>query len=64
MTNYFEDIKVDYEELEKERKEMEELIELGRKNKQAYMNMLDDLNKRLDKLVDEQLARYVGINYG
>lgn len=57
MTNYFEDIKVDYEELEKERKEMEELIELGRKNKQAYMNMLDDLNKRLDKLVDEQLAR-------
>ena len=51
MTNYFEDIKVDYEELEKERKEMEELIELGRKNKQAYMNMLDDLNKRLDKLV-------------
>ena len=57
MTNYFEDIKVDYEELARQKKEMDELIELGRKNKQAYMNMLDDLNKRLDKLVDEQLAR-------
>ena len=51
MTNYFEDIKVDYEELARQKKEMDQLIELGRKNKQAYMNMLDDLNKQLDKLV-------------
>ena len=51
MKKYFDNVKVDWEELARQKKEMDQLIELGRKNKQAYMNMLDDLNKQLDKLV-------------
>ena len=51
MAKYFNDIVVDKEELERQRREMEELIEIGKKNKQAYMNMLDDLNKELEELV-------------
>lgn len=56
MKKYFDNVKVDWEELERQKKEMEELIEIGKKNKQAYMNFLGDFHKRLDKLVDEQLA--------
>ena len=51
MAKYFEDIVVDNKELERQRREMEELIEIGKKNKQAYINMLDDLNSQLDRLV-------------
>ena len=51
MAKYFEDIVVDKEELARQKKEMEELIEIGKKNKQAYMNMLDELDKQLDRLV-------------
>ena len=46
MAKYFEDIKVDYEELARQKKEMDELIELGRKNKEVYMNMLNELHKK------------------
>ena len=42
---------VNKEELARQKKEMEELIEIGKKNKQAYMNMLDELDKQLDRLV-------------
>ena len=50
MKKYFDNVKVDWEELERQKKEMEELIEIGKKNKQAYMNFLEDFHKRLDKL--------------
>jgi hypothetical protein len=60
MTNYFEDIKLDYEELRQKKellaRQKDELIELRRKNKEAYMNMLDELHKNLDELVAIQLA--------
>ena len=49
MTNY-------YEELARQKKEMYELIELRRKNKEAYMNMINELHKNLDELVAIQLA--------
>ena len=52
---YFED-HTDYQELDQMKKEMQDLIELRRKNKEAYKNFLEDFHKRLDKLVDEQLA--------
>ena len=51
MKKYFDNVNVDWEELARQKKEMDQLIELGRKNKQAYMNMLDDLNKQLEELV-------------
>lgn len=51
MKKYFDNVKVDWEELERQKKEMEELIEIGMKNKQAYMNFLKDLHKQLDELV-------------
>ena len=47
---YFED-HTDYEELDRMKKEMQDLIDLGRKNKEAYLKMMDDLNNQLDKLV-------------
>lgn len=47
---YFED-HTDYQELERQKKEMDQLIQLGKKNKEAYMSMLDDLNNELDRLV-------------
>ena len=47
---YFED-HTDYEELDRMKKEMQDLIDLGRKNKEAYLKMMDDLNNQLDELV-------------
>ena len=47
---YFED-HTDYEELGRMKKEMQDLIDLGRKNKEAYLKMMDDLNNQLDELV-------------
>ena len=51
MVEYFEDVKVDWEELERQKKEMQNLIEIGRKNKEAYLKRMDDLNRQLEKLV-------------
>ena len=51
MKKYFDNVKVDWEELERQKKEMQNLIEIGRKNKEAYLKMMDDLNRQLDELV-------------
>ena len=60
MTNYFEDNKVDYEELRQKKellaRQMDELIELRRKNKEAFEKMLNEFHKNLDELVAIQLA--------
>ena len=52
MEKYFDNVKVDWEELERQKKEMQNLIEIGRKNKEAYLKMMDDLNRQLEKLVE------------
>ena len=51
MKKYFDNVKVDWEELERQKKEMQILIEIGRKNKEAYLKMMDELNNELDRLV-------------
>ena len=53
MAKYFEDIKVDYDELARQEKE---LIELRRKNKEAFKHFLKELHKKMDELVAVQLA--------
>ena len=51
MKKYFDNVKVDWEELERQKKEMEQLIEIGRKNKEAYLKMMDEVNNEVDRLV-------------
>ena len=51
MKKYFDVIKVDWEELERQKKEMEQLIEIGRKNKEAYLKRMDEFNNEVDRLV-------------
>ena len=51
MKKYFDNVKVDWEELERQKKEMEQLIEIGRKNKEAYLKMMDEFNNEVDRLV-------------
>ena len=56
MTNF----KVDYEELAQKKellaRQEKELIELRRKNKEAFEKMLNEFHKNLDELVAIQLA--------
>ena len=54
MKKYFDNVRVDWEELERQKKEMEELIEIGKKNKQACLDMLDEHNAILEKKVAEK----------
>ena len=49
-----EKIVVDYEELKKQKKEMEELIALGKKNRERCIKMLDEHNAILEKKVAEK----------
>ena len=53
MTKHFEDIKVNYDELARQEKE---LIELRRKNEEAFKHFLNEFHKKMDELVAIQLA--------
>lgn len=46
-----EKIEVNFEELNKEKKEMEDLLQKGKEIKKNYLKMMDDLNRQLEKLV-------------
>lgn len=46
-----EKIKVNFEELNKEKKEMEDLLQKGKEIKKNYLKIMDELNNEIDRLV-------------